>query len=83
MHFLAQYYSTIKEQAAFLISGLIIIEMALNIHGHLSYELMQNLLYQKYQLVLIIIYLVYLTVKATEIFVDVFIHKQNMKYQNR
>jgi len=77
-----QYYSTIKEQAAFLITGLIIIEMALNIHGHLSYELMQNLLYQKYQLILVILFLIYLTVKATEIFVDVFIYKLNKKYQN-
>jgi len=77
-----QYYSTIKEQAAFLITGLIIIEMALNIHGHLSYELMQNLLYQKYQLVLVILFLIYLTVKATEIFMDVFIFKLNNKYQN-
>ena len=57
--------------------------MALNIHGHLSYELMQNLLYQKYQLVLAIIFLIYLTVKATEIFIDVFIYKQNEKYQYR
>ena len=77
-----QYYPTVKEQAAFLITGLIIIEMALNIHGHLSYELMQNLLYQKYQLILIIIFLIYLMVKATEIFVDVFIYKLNKKYQN-
>lgn len=77
-----QYYSTIKEQAAFLITGLIIIEMALNIHGHLSYELMQNLLFQKYQLVLIIVFLIYLTIKSTEIFVDIFILKQDRKYQN-
>ena len=56
--------------------------MALNIHGHLSYELMQNLLYQKYQLVLVILFLVYLIVKATEILVDVIIFKLNKKYQN-
>ena len=78
-----QYYSTIKEQAAFLITGLIIIEMALNIHGHLSYELMQNLLYQKYQLVVIIVFLIFLTVKATEILVDIFIYKANRKYENK
>jgi hypothetical protein len=78
-----QYYATIKEQAAFLITGLIIIEMALNIHGHLSYELMQNLLYQKYQLVLFIVFLIYLTVKWTEVFVDIFIYNINKKYQNK
>ncbi|MCK5033403.1 MAG: hypothetical protein KAS18_07205, partial [Calditrichia bacterium] len=77
-----QYYSTIKEQAAYLITGLIIIEMALNIHGHLGYDLMQNLLYQRYHMVLIVVFLIYLTVKATEIIVDIFIFKENKKYQN-
>jgi hypothetical protein len=76
-----QYFSTIKEQAAYLITGLIIIEMALNIHGHLGYSLMQNLLYQEYRLVFIIVFLIYLTVKTTEIFVDIFIYKENKKYQ--
>jgi ABC-type dipeptide/oligopeptide/nickel transport system permease component len=77
-----QYFSTIKEQAAYLITGLIIIEMALNIQGHLGYELMQNLLYQKYQIVLISVFLIYLAVKATEIFVDIFIFRESNKYQN-
>ncbi len=77
-----QYLSTLKEQAAFLISGLIIIEMALNIHNHLSYELLQNLLYENYLIVLIVLFAIYLTVKTTEIFVDYLIYYENKKYKN-
>jgi hypothetical protein len=78
-----QYISTIKEQASFLITGLIIIEMALNIQGHLCYELLQNLLYKNYHIVLIIIFGIFLVVKATEIVSDyIFIH-ETRKYENR
>ncbi|MCX7726542.1 MAG: hypothetical protein N2053_06805, partial [Chitinispirillaceae bacterium] len=78
-----QYLSTIKEQAAFLITGLIIIEMALNIHGHLTYELLRQLLYKNYPVVIIIILLVFYTVKATEIFTDIVIYKENKRYENK
>jgi hypothetical protein len=78
-----QYLTTLKEQAAFLISGLIIIEMALNIQNHLSYELLQNLLYENYFVVLIILFAIYLTVKTTEIFVDYAINRENKKYLNK
>ncbi len=65
-----QYISALKEQASFLISGLIIIEMALNIHGHLSYELLRQLLYKNYDAVIIILAGIFYLVKATEIFTD-------------
>lgn len=65
-----QYLATFKEQAAFLITGLIIIEMALNIHEHLSYELLQQLLYKNYDLVVLIVWGIFLLVKATEFFTD-------------
>lgn len=78
-----QYLSTIKEQSAFLITGLIIIEMALNIHGHLTYELLRQLLYKNYPTVIIIIIFVFYTVKATEVFTDLIIYKENKKYENR
>ena len=61
-----QYLPTIKEQASFLISGLIIIEMALNIHGHLTYEMLQQLLYKNYSLVAVMILYIFYTVKATK-----------------
>lgn len=78
-----QYLNTFKEQAGFLVTGLIIIEMALNIHGHLSYELLQQLLYENYQAVLLILYGIFFTVKGTEIIVDGFLELANRKIENR
>ena len=78
-----QYLSTFKEQASFLISGLVIIEMALNIHGHLCYELLQNILYKQYDVVLVIVLGIFVVVKATEIFTDYWQHIEASKYENR
>jgi hypothetical protein len=78
-----QYLSTIKEQASFLITGLIIIEMALNIHGHLSYELLRQLLYKNYDIVIVIVLGIFYTVKGTEIFVDWLMHREERKYENK
>ena len=77
-----QYLQTIKEQASFLISGLIIIEMALNIQGHFSYELLQQLLYKNYDIVIVIILGIFYIVKLTEIFTDWITHKEALKYEN-
>ncbi|MBN2035362.1 MAG: hypothetical protein JW768_01340 [Chitinispirillaceae bacterium] len=78
-----QYLSTIKEQASFLITGLIIIEMALNIHGHLNYEMLRQLLYKNYSIVIVIILFIFYTVKMTELFADVLAHREAMKYENK
>lgn len=78
-----QYLSTIKEQASFLITGLVIIEMALNIHGHLTYELLRQLLYQNYSHVLIIMLFIFYTVKATDILADTVIYREAKHYENR
>lgn len=77
-----QYIPTIKEQASFLITGLIIIEMALNIHGHLTYELLQQLLYKNYDIVIAIVLGIFWLVKATEIFSDVLLDRQKRKIAN-
>ncbi len=77
-----QYLNTLKEQASFLISGLIIIEMALNIQGHLCYELMQNILYKNFSIVLIIIFGIFLIVKLTEIFIDHLVSMQKRRIDN-
>ncbi len=78
-----QYVATFKEQAAFIITGLIIIEMALNIHGHLSYELLQQLLYRNYDLAILIIWGIFLLVKATEWATDGILYriKKRLGYQ--
>lgn len=77
-----QYILTLKEQASFLITGLIIIEMALNIHGHLCYELLQNILYRQYDVVIAILLGLFFVVKATEIGVDVWMDREAKKYEN-
>ena len=78
-----QYLSTIKEQASFLITGLIIIEMALNIHGHLTYELLRQMLYKNYPLVITIILFIFYTVKITEIITDLLVQRESRRYENR
>jgi hypothetical protein len=65
-----QYLSTINEQASFLITSLIIIEMALNIQNYFSYELLQHLLYKNYLIAMIMIFAIFLMVKITEIITD-------------
>lgn len=77
-----QYLQTIKEQASFLISGLIIIEMALNIHGHFSYELLKQILYKNYDIVIVIVLGIFYIVKFTEIFADWISNKEAQKYEN-
>lgn len=78
-----QYLPTLKEQASFLITGLIIIEMALNIQGHLCYELLQTILYRQYDIVLAIVLGIFLLVKVTEMLVDIRRYKEGLRYENR
>jgi ABC-type dipeptide/oligopeptide/nickel transport system permease component len=78
-----QYLPALKEHASFLITGLIIIEMALNIQGHLCYELLQNVLFRQYDVVVAIILGIFLVVKTTEIIVDAWHHHEVKRYENR
>jgi hypothetical protein len=77
-----QYLPTLKEQGSFLITGLIIGEMALNIQGHMGYELLQQLLYRHYDVALLIIFGIFLMVKATEILVDWQWWRESLRYEN-
>lgn len=78
----SQYLSTLKEQASFLITGLVIIEMALNIHGYLNYELLRQILYRNYSIVVAIMLGLFLTVKLTEIVADLLAFREARKYAN-
>ena len=78
-----QYLSTIKEQASFLITGMIITEMALNLHGYLSYELLRQMLYGNADIVIVMVLGIFYLVKATEIFTDYLVFKEEKKYSNR
>ncbi|MCU0609459.1 MAG: hypothetical protein MUF22_06820 [Chitinispirillaceae bacterium] len=76
------YRSTIKEQASFIITGIIIIEMALNIHGYLSYEMLRQLLYKNYSIVAAIMLGIFYTVKLTDIATDYIMHRESLRYEN-
>ena len=78
-----QYIPTVKEQASFMITGLIIIEMALNIQGRLGYELLQNVLYHDYQVVAFIVLAIFAVVKVTEIIVDLWHQRETRRFDNR
>ncbi len=78
-----QYLSTIKEQASFLITGMIITEMALNLHGYFSYELLRQILYGNIDIVIVMLLLIFYTVKATEIGTDYMVFKEGQKYENK
>lgn len=78
-----QYFSTIKEQASFLITGIIIIEMALNLQGFLSYELLKQILYRNYDIVIFIILGIFYIVKLTDILTDILVNYQQQKYVNK
>jgi len=78
-----QYLSAVREQASFIITGLIIIEMALNIQGHLGYELLKSILYHNWEVVVTIVFTIFLLVKLTEIIADVWFFSENARYENR
>jgi hypothetical protein len=78
-----QFLVTLKEHASFLITGLIIIEMALNIQGHLGYELLQTILYKQYDVVVSIVLGIFFIVKATEIVVDGWFYVESRRYENK
>ncbi len=75
-----QFIPALKEHASFLVTGLIIIEMALNIQGHLCYELLQQILYGQYDVACAIVFSIFLTVKTTEIVIDVWYDREKRKY---
>jgi len=75
-----QFVPTLKEHASFLVTGLIIIEMALNIQGHLCYELLQLILYREFEAALVIVFGIFVLVKATEIAVDVWTEREKQRY---
>lgn len=80
---LFQYLPLLKIQAGFLITGLVIIEMALNLHGLLFYEMLKYVLYKEYDLVIFIIAGVFAVVKITETLIDIYYEKIKLKFENK
>ena len=78
-----QYLKTVKEMASFLITGLIIIEMALNIQGHIGYTLMKAVYNSRYDQVIFIVFLIFVLVKLTEITIDTVFTIRMNQYENK
>jgi hypothetical protein len=72
-----------KELGTFLVTGLVIIEMALNIHGHLCYILLQEILFRHYDVALLIVFAIFLAVKGTEMGVDFWSYAELNHYSNQ
>ncbi len=77
-----QFIPSLKEHAAFVVTGIVIIEMALNIKGHLCYALLQHLLFREFDLAIAIIFAIFFTVKLTEAFADLWLLLESGKYDN-
>ncbi len=75
-------FPSLKEHGSFLVTGLIIIEMALNIQGHLGYDLLQHMLYRHYDIAGTIMFGMFLLVKATEVAVDLRMTVLERRYAN-
>lgn len=77
-----RYLSSFREQASFLITCMIIIEMALNIHGQLGYELLQRLLFRDYSALAALFCGIYIILKLTELFTDYMIITGQKRHGN-
>jgi hypothetical protein len=77
-----QFIPSMKEHAAFVVTGIVIIEMALNIKGHLCYALLQHMLYREYDIAVAIVFAIFFTVKLAEAFVDLWHAVETRRYEN-
>ena len=77
-----QYIPSLKEYAAFVVTGIVIIEMALNISGHLCYALLRHILYHEYDIAIAIVFVIFVTVKLTEMLVDIWHALELRRYAN-
>jgi len=77
-----QFIPSTKEHITFIVTGLVIIEMALNIKGHLCYALLQHILYKEFDIAIAIVFGIYLVVKLTEAGVDAWHAIELRKYDN-
>jgi hypothetical protein len=77
-----QFIPSMKEHVTFIVTGLVIIEMALNIKGHLCYALLQHILYREYDIAIAIVFLIFLAVKAVEMCIDAWHVGEMRKYEN-
>lgn len=77
-----QFIPSMKEHVTFMVTGLVIIEMALNIKGYLCYSLLQHMLFREYDIAIAIVFLIFVAVKAIEACIDVWHAFELRKYGN-
>lgn len=77
-----QFIPSLKEHAAFVVTGIVIIEMALNIKGHLCYALLQHMLFREFDVAIAIVFAIFVTVKLTEACVDMWRALEARRYDN-
>ena len=77
-----QFIPSTKEHVTFIVTGLVIIEMALNIKGHLCYALLQHILFKEFDIAIAIVLLIFIAVKLVEAGVDVWYYREQRKYDN-
>jgi hypothetical protein len=77
-----QFIPSMKEHVSFIVTGLVIIEMALNIKGHLCYMLLQQILFRQYDIAIAIVFLIFVSVKAAELCIDVWHFREVRRYSN-
>jgi hypothetical protein len=77
-----QFIPSLKEHVSFIVTGLVIIEMALNIKGHLCYILLQHILFRQYDIAIAIVFLIFVSVKAAELCLDVWHFRELRRYSN-
>jgi len=78
-----QFRETVRELAAFTITSLIILEMALNIQGRYGYELLRQLLYGNLADVFVMMAGLFLMVKLTDVVIDLAAFRQDNRYLNQ
>lgn len=77
-----QFIPSMKEHVTFMVTGLVIIEMALNIKGYLCYTLLQHMLFREYDIAIAIVFLIFVAVKVIEACIDGWHAFELRKYGN-
>ncbi len=78
-----QFIYDFKEISRFLITGIVIVELSLNIQNGFFYEMLQHLMRNEVDILLTIILLVFISVKVSDILITYFFYRENLKYENR
>ncbi len=77
-----QFVPSFKEVSHFVITGLIIIEMALNIQSGVFYQMMRSFLFAEYDILFFILFLVFATVKFVDAAIELYAVRESGKYEN-